>query len=97
MGGVRVAGVLEAGNRAEVGWAAGVMEKSQGFGYDGWLVAGGGGGSGTGVVEEDLSIPVPRVKANTVSPSGMWLLFNNALLQLWLLGPGCIPGWSVLC
>ena len=61
-----------------------------GVGWGGmWLV--------TGVVEEDLSIPVPRVKANTVSPSGMWLLFNNALLQLWLLGPGWIPGWSVLC
>ena len=37
-----------------------------------WLV--------TGVVEEDLSVPVPRVEADTASLSGMWLLFRHILL-----------------
>ena len=48
------------------GWAAGVAW--------GWLV--------TGVVEEDVSFPVPRVEANAMTPSGMWLLFGHIW---WLL------------
>ena len=39
-----------------------------------WLV--------TGVVEEDLSFPVPRVEADTVSLSCMWLLLRHVLLPL---------------
>ena len=37
-----------------------------------WLVA--------GAVEEHLSIPVPHVQADTVTPSGMWLLFGLVFL-----------------
>ena len=49
-----------------------------------WLV--------TGVVEGDLSIPVPRVEAKMVSPSSMWLLLRHILLQLWLLDSGLGSG-----
>ena len=39
-----------------------------------WLV--------TGVVEENLSIPVPHVRADTISASSMWLLLRHVLLLL---------------
>ena len=63
------------------GWAAGV---AWGRGGRVWLV--------TGVVEEDLSFPVPRVEANAITPSSMWLLFGHIWWLLWLLDSGLDSG-----
>ena len=58
------------------------------------LARGAGGGPlwlVPGVVEEDLSVPVPRIEADGVPPSGMWLMLRLVLLRPWL-DAGLISG-----